>query len=270
METVILVSIVAGLFGLVVGSFLNVVIDRMVEGRDIVHGRSMCDHCHRVLSWWELIPIISYVVFSGKSHCCHKPLSIQYPLVERVTAVTWGALAYSVLPTMARDASFLPVLMLLADAIFLASGIVLFFSDVRYQLVAVPMLWISGMSGMIHVLCTYQPWMSASGMWSVALSLCAAVGSYVFLELLRLITHGKAMGDGDPPMAGIVGFMTGYPLAIVAMYAAFLTGAAVGVILMIGKKSTLKSKIAFGPFLIIGGCISVVWGHQMLGYLGFL
>ena len=92
----------------------------------------------------------------------------------------------------------------------------------------------------------------------------AAAGACLFFFLLWLVTRGRGMGLGDVKLAFVLGLFLGFPLIVIALYAGFLTGATVGVILILAAKKTMKSKIAFGPFLLFGGVVAFVWGQQLV------
>lgn len=90
-----LVTLLLFFLGTIVGSFVNVVIHRSIEGEQWIKGRSKCDHCGKVLPWYDMFPLLSYFVLQGKSRCCHKPLSISHPVVEFLTGILfvwwyWG------------------------------------------------------------------------------------------------------------------------------------------------------------------------------------
>lgn len=230
--------------GLVVGSFLNVVIDRVPEGEDVVWKPSHCDHCRRALRWYELIPLISYVVLRGRCLRCHKPLSIQYPLVELVTAI--GFIFIYV-----RSFSSLPHLLsyLFVYCCFLVLWVIDWKRMILPDIFLVLILFFAFM--LLTPLSSYDRYIH------VFAGILSAFGFF----LLWAITRGKGLGFGDVKLVGILGLLLGYPYIIIALYVAFLTGAFYGVILMVGRKAGMKSKIAFGPFLIFGAAISSIWGE---------
>lgn len=224
--------IVVVLFGICVGSFLNVLIDRLPKGKNVITGRSVCDHCKKKLRWFELIPLLSWVLQGGRCRRCHKKLSVQYPLIELVTGV-----GFVLLP---------PSYWLIFCAL-----LVIFVADLKYQIIPDSMV-VVGVIGVIGAIGLMRE------------NMLAGVGAAIFFFLLWLVTRGRAMGLGDVKFAFLMGLFLGFPGVIVATYLAFLTGAGVGVILILRRKKGLKSKIAFGPFLILGTCITLVWGPQII------
>lgn len=220
---------IRGIFGLAVGSFLNVLIDRLPKGENVLTGRSRCDHCGKSLRWFELIPLLSFLLQGGRCRRCHARLSWQYPIVELVTGI---AFFYGVNPLL------------------FSSLLVIFVADLKYQIIPDSMIVI-GVIGVIGVLGV------------IGENFFAGIGAAAFFLLLWLITRGKGMGLGDVKLAFLMGLLLGFPKIVVAAYLAFLTGAAVGVILILLRKKDLKSKIAFGPFLIIGAVAAILWGEKL-------
>ncbi len=223
-----------GLFGLAVGSFLNVLIDRLPKGLDVIAGRSHCDYCKKNLRWFELIPILSFVFQRGTCRRCHKKLSWQYPLVEIATGVGFVLLAPSYWYWL-----------------IFSSLLVIFVADLKYQIIPDSMV-VMGVIGVI----------GAIGVTGE--NILAGAGVSAFFLLLWLVTRGKGMGFGDVKLAFFMGLLLGFPNIIIASYLAFLTGAASGVILILLGKKKLKEKIAFGPFLVAGTVIALIWGEQLL------
>ena len=236
------------LLGLCIGSFLNVLADRLPRGESVLWGRSHCDWCKKTLRWYELIPVVSYIIQRGRCLRCHKPLSIQYPLVELLTAFSFIWIYNQFLHTP----SLLPFYYILFSSL-----LVLFIADLKYQILPDSMIVI-GTIGALGILAVSAP------LTVLPHHLIAAVGSFAFLYLLWALTRGRGMGFGDVKLALLMGMLLGYPGIIIAFYAAFLTGALVGVILILVGRKGWKSKIAFGPFLILGTVAAFVWSPQIL------
>lgn len=225
------------ILGLCVGSFLNVLADRLPRGESVLWGRSHCDHCKKTLRWYELVPVFSFLFLRGQCMRCHKYLSIQYPVVELITGFGFVFLyvqfGYS-------------VIRIIDYWIIFSALLVLFISDLKYQILPDSMIVLGSLAALLdpHVI--------------------PALGSLAFLYLLWAITRGRGMGFGDVKLALFMGLFLGYPNIIVAFYIAFLTGAGIGVILVLVGKKGLKSTIAFGPFLIVGTAIAFLWGQNIL------
>jgi prepilin signal peptidase PulO-like enzyme (type II secretory pathway) len=232
--------------GLCIGSFLNVLIDRLPHDEDIFITRSHCDKCKRILRWYELIPVVSFLLQSGKCRRCHTPLSIQYPIIELITA--FGCVYLF--------SMHLPLQRLIPMVIIYSSLVVLFMADIKYMILPDSMI-ITGIVGTILLLYG-QP------MGVIRYSLASAIGSVLVFFLLHIGTKGKGMGFGDVKLVGFLGLFLGYPLTMLYLYTAFLTGAFIGVILIVGKKVGAKSKIPFGPFLIGSALFVFLFRSEML------
>jgi len=249
-------------FGISIGSFLNVLIDRLPLGQDVVHGRSHCDHCKRTLSWFELFPIVSWVMFGGKSRCCHKKLSVQYPLVELGIGIGCIVL-YRYLGYQQLSVPFFSALLLFVAAV----GI--FVADLKTECIPEVFLYMAAVA--VVGLLAPPLFACASGSGIACLSVFetyvipAGIGTGFFF-LLWLFSKGRAMGDGDIYLAAIIGMALGYPRLIIAYYAAFLTGAVAGVILILVHKKRMQSHIPFGPFMILGLFIASMYGSAILNW----
>lgn len=228
------------ILGLAIGSFANVLIDRTPKGEDVFTFPSHCDFCKKPLRWYELIPVISWVIQGGRCRRCRHQLSVQYPLVELSTGVAF-VLLYQVF------SSTLPIF--LSSYLIFLSLLVIFVADLKYQIIPDSMV-VLGLLGSLLQGVALQSWASA-------------VGSSLFFLLLSIITRGRGMGLGDAKLAFLLGLILGFPKIVIALYAAFLTGAGVGVILILTGKKKLKSKIAFGPFLIVGTVVAILWGEKI-------
>ncbi len=225
------------ILGICIGSFLNVVIDRLPEGKKL-NGRSKCDHCRRTLTPFELIPIVSWILQRGKSRCCGRKLSVQYPLIELATGIGFVF-------TYMHFQSFL---WLGIFSVLLAIAVI----DLKTQLIPDILVYILG--GLALFALPFPP------------PILPALGSWAFLYVIWFITRGRGMGYGDVKLVFVLGLLAGYPGVIILFYTAFLTGALVGVILILGKYSGLKSKIPFGPFLILGIVISILYQNRIMDW----
>lgn len=235
-----------GLFGVAIGSFSNVVIDRLPEGESIVFGRSHCDYCRTTLSWYELIPVFSFLIQGGRCRHCRKKLSFQYPIIEMLSGLGY-ALSY----IFASGDVFQAIIGSALWTVVLISGV----SDIKYQLLPDSMTVLLAILGIfLHVIERSFP-------LATILSACIACAFFYFLWR---ITKGKGMGFGDVKLAFSMGIFLGFPNIIIALYIAFLTGALLGVILLLGGRARFATKIAFGPFLLFGTFISYWWGGVIL------
>lgn len=253
--------------GLCVGSFLNVLIDRIPHEESIWKGRSHCDHCKKRLSWFELIPIFSWIILGAKCRRCHSPISIYYPMVELTTGITFVLignqfLTHNLLFNYSSLAYWVIGLLGYLYWFWIASAlIVIFFTDWKYgiipDLIVFPTIIVILVKSFSDIL---------SMRTFVFDNLLAAIAGAALFYLLHIVTKGKGMGFGDVKFVGLMGFLLGIKLLCIALYVAFLTGAAVGVILILARKIRLKATIAFGPFLVLGTVVALVWGDILFRY----
>lgn len=230
------------LLGVSVGSFFNVLIDRLPSGENPLSGRSHCDYCKKNLSWFDLIPVFSFVILFGRCRFCKKKLSFYYPVVELITGLLFVL-------TLLKFVDFSLILFILFNICFL---IVTFFTDLKYGLILDKLLYPAiFLCFIFDVLFTgiFQNF------------LFSAIFSFIFFLVIFLATFKKGMGFGDVKLAFYMGLFLGFPKVLVAFYIAFLTGAIVSIILILcRKKRFLGDTIAFGPFLVLGVFLSLFWG----------
>lgn len=241
-------SLLVIILGLTIGSFLNVLIDRLPKGENVLWGRSHCDYCKRTLRWYELIPVLSFLLLGGKCSRCHAGLSLQYPLIEVATGVGFYLLYQSIGYSL-----FLYV----PAAVIFCSLLVIFMADFKYQFIPDSMV-VAGILGVLAQLFYHRD------LHGTLVHSLAGLATCVFFYLLWLFTKKKGIGFGDVKFSFFLGFLLGYPETILALYVAFLTGALAGVILILGNKKSLKSKIAFGPFLVWGIVAAMVFHTPLI------
>jgi prepilin signal peptidase PulO-like enzyme (type II secretory pathway) len=243
------------LLGISVGSFLSVVLYRLRTGDSALKGRSYCDHCHKKIAWYDNIPLLSFLFLGGKCRYCHQPIAIDYPVTEALIGIQfiWVYWLLKINYNFFNWVEGWYSLALLLYWLALFSGsIAIAIYDFKHLLIPdqilVPLVILS--AGRLLV----------SGQWSV---IPVAFASAAFLAVFYYLTRGKGMGWGDVKIGFLLGLVLGWPLVAVAYFLAFLTGAGAGVILIIAKKKGLKSKIAFGPFLLLGMIIAKLWGWAL-------
>lgn len=245
------------LLGLAIGSFLNVVIWRVPRGESIVSPPSACPKCGQQLRNRDNIPVVSWLILRGKCRDCGNPISVRYPVVELLTAALFALM--SVVVPLAS----LPAYLWLAGAGVALAAIDL---DVKRlpNVITYPSIMIVGGWLIGSALIQGEP--------SVAIrTLLGGVSLGVFY-LLIAFAYPQGMGLGDVKLAPTLGFALGYlswSAVIVGGLAAFVIGAIVGVLVMVMKKSGRKTAIPFGPFMLIGALIGMLWGQQLANwYLG--
>lgn len=262
------------IFGLFVGSFLNVLVDRFQNNENFLTGRSRCDYCKKTLSWYDLIPLFSFLSTNGKCRYCRQKLSFFYPATELATGVLFALTYFSIINNQ------LSIINLFYSLFIVSSMIVVFFSDLKFGIipdkVVIPAVFITLMMliffpGSLVTDPLYSFISVSTNTYStLPYYLLSAVISCLLFLFLFLGTRGKAMGFGDVKFAFVLGLVLGPAATIIALYVAFLTGAGVGLILILWKKKKLKTAIPFGPFLVLGFLISYFLNFQIISIVSKL
>ncbi|MEG0053349.1 MAG: A24 family peptidase [Comamonas sp.] len=276
-----------GLLGLLIGSFLNVVIHRLprmmeqewhaecaqwaeeqkdkgakiqlppaAEPVTLSQPRSRCPHCGHAIAWYENVPVFSYLFLRGRCADCKKPISPRYPLVELVCAALFALCLsrYGLTPMGFAWCGFSAVLLTLAlidwDTTFLPDSLTL------------PLLWAGLMASALQ-------WTTVP----LNQSLWGAVAGYLSLWLIfwafKLATGKEGMGHGDFKLFAALGAWFGWPALIPIILMASVVGTVIGIALKINSKLREGGYVPFGPFLAGGGFACLFWGPQaILGYIG--
>ncbi len=257
------ILLIVFIFGIIFGSFFNVLIDRLPRGESPFKGRSHCDHCGRTISVADLVPILSYVRLNGKCRQCRKRLSIQYPLVEIFSGLLFAAVFLYVFTSAELDISnFYTWFYFLSLLITASSFLVIFITDLKYHIIPDELIIGIAISAIIYNLLEKTP---------LASLIIGSIFGFGLFLLIYLVTKGKGMGFGDVKLALVLGILLGFPAIITGIYIAFLTGGAVSLILILLRLKKFGQQIAFGPFLILGGVVSFFMSDylvaQFLNYL---
>ncbi|UDY23071.1 prepilin peptidase [Nocardioides sp. Kera G14] len=263
MEPVIVVA--AALLGLAIGSFLNVVIAR-VPRRESLLTPSHCPACTAPIRGRHNVPVVSWLVLRGRCHDCDARISVRYPLVEALTAVTFVGIAVW-MPRIGTLDGGGRWLLAAALALFAATSIALAFIDAETHRLP------DAVVGPAYVLCgTLLAVTSAmTGDWPAlvrgAAGLVLLGGGYYAVHMVR----PDGMGFGDVKLAGLVGLVTGYvswAALAVGAFAAFLLAGCYAVVLLAAHRAHRRSGVAFGPWMLAGGWVGLVMGTPVAtGYL---
>jgi len=238
------------ILGLVVGSFLNVVIIRLETKESILLARSHCPKCKKTLKWYHLVPVFSFLIQKGKCAYCHKKISWQYPILEISTG-----LLFLIIIIFNLNLFFYLII-----TCFL---IIIFAYDLKHYIIPDKIIYPAIVIVFIFNLITnYQ--LPVTSYW--LLSAFLASGFFLFLVL---ISRGKWMGMGDVKLAFFMGLVLGWPNILLALFLSFILGAVIGVALIILKIKKLKSQVPFGPFLVASTFIAMLFGEQIINwYIG--
>ncbi len=241
------------IFGAIVGSFLNVVTDRLPKGQSILYPPSHCEHCRHRLTWYDLIPIFSYLFLRGKCRYCRKTISFYYPFVEICTGLLF-LIAYVFLYPF-------NLLYLLYIVVITSILITIFFADYKYGLIPFPTIVAGCTVIILYFLINWDPEL-------FKIHILSSLGSFLFFLFLFVITRGRGMGFGDVMLVLFMGLFLGFPYIIIALYLSFVIGALVSVFLiLIGSKKLRHDTIPFGPFLVTGTFIAFYMGEYVIGFI---
>jgi leader peptidase (prepilin peptidase) / N-methyltransferase len=230
-------------FGLVMGSFGNVLIARLPAEKSI-GGRSKCPRCGRMIRLYENIPVLSFVMLGGKCAGCKKPISWQYPLVEIGSALLF-VLAYSLFPDDLLSSAL--------TAIGLWALLLIMAIDAQTQSIPDVLTLILAVVGLIlH--------------WHLGdIPILAPLLGAGFFGVQWALSRGKWVGSGDILLAAAMGFFLGsWPLLLVALMLAYIIGAIIVTTLLMQRKAKAGQSIAFGPFFVLGTVVAFVWGELLL------
>ena len=277
--------------GTIVGSFLNCLVYRLKENKSFARGRSFCPKCKHILSWPDLIPILSFVWLGGRCRYCGQKISFQYPIVEIITGLLFVVAAnYELrLPaiTLAQagitnyefSALNWPVTIKLFSLWFISSCLIaIFIYDLKHYLIPDQVLYPAIAAtflyktlavldcGNLNFGCVSDFGFRISDFHPLQQALLAGVGASLFFLLIWFVSRGQWMGFGDVKLALLMGLFLGWPSIVVALFSAFLIGAVAGIILLILGLKKMKSEVHFGPFLITGTFIGLFWGQQIVSW----
>ncbi len=248
-------DIICVFFGIVIGSFINVCIIRIPNKENITTTRSHCMSCGNVIKWYELIPILSYILLKGKCRFCKAKLSVQYPIIELLNGVLYCLIAHimglniqSVL-TMALSSALIVIAVIDWRTYEIPFGLNVFIAALGLVLIVVKL-----------INCDF------SGVYS---NLIGAVSVSGFLLILYLATKGRGIGGGDIKLMAAAGLFLGWKNIILAFVIGCVLGSIIHIVRM--KVSKQDHVLAFGPYLAAGIFIASVCGEKIVdAYLNML
>ena len=272
--------------GLIIGSFLNVVIYRLEGEEKIINDRSRCPRCKHILAWYDLIPVLSFVFLKGKCRYCGRKISWQYPTVEIATAIMFILIfnfifKTSLYPILVKEGVYpisniqYPILYLLFWFYISSTFIIIFAYDLKHYIIPDKIIYPAIIATMgFNLFSNFQfPISNFQSIFNSQFSnfLFAAIIAGLFFLSIVIITKGKGMGCGDIKLAFLMGLLLGWPLVIIAVFSSFILGSIVGIFLILAGKKKMKIMIPFGPFLVIGTFLALFWGEKIIKwYLNIL
>lgn len=281
------------LFGLLVGSFLNVVIYRLprmmenawqleirqaqqddssnpednpsssandeAESFNLVTPRSRCPACANPIRAADNIPVISYLLLKGKCRYCSEPISLRYPIVEFITGVLCGIVAWHFFPN--TQAAMLGIV--LTFCLIALTGID-FDTYLLPDSITLPLLWLGLIANYFNVFTSLE-----NALWG---AIAGYLALWTVFWLFKLVTGKEGMGYGDFKLLAALGAWLGWQMLPVIIILSSLVGAAVGISLIVFSKHESSKPIPFGPYLAAAGWLALIWGEQInamyLNYLG--
>jgi len=290
-----IIGIIVALFGLGVGSFINVITtrfqpDNYIKFPQLVSGRSRCPFCLHQLRWYDLIPIFSFVFLKGKCRYCGKKISWQYPIVEILTSLIFVLMFFKfwnltpIRLALAQHIFTWPIIFFLIYLFYISLLLVLSIIDLKYYLLPDSYIIVGDIVAVLANLYFYFLHLNPQNHFfncgvnflgsyidyfncqihpliSVLLGIAVASG---FLFLIYLLSRGRGMGFGDVKLGIFIGLILGFTNSILAVALAFIFGSIAGIIMLVFKKRTLKSMVPFGPFLALGVLITILFGSNII------
>ncbi len=267
-------TLVIFFLGLVVGSFLNVVILRTKKGTSPLKGRSACERCAVKLGPTDLIPLVSFCMLRGRCRTCSVGLSAQYPLVEFATGMLFLLAYWNVFPQGLFDASISmsSVFSLVRLWTFISVLMILFVYDFRWFLVPTSIVIPAAVLAYLGNSIFYSSSIACLNDFSftcllqiswIHYLLGALVGG-LFFTVQYMVSGGRWVGEGDIYLGALIGAMLGFPLILLSLFIAYMVGSLVSVVLLLFFRYTMKSALPFGPFLTGAAIVVLVYQEPLL------
>jgi leader peptidase (prepilin peptidase) / N-methyltransferase len=237
--------------GAVVGSFLNVCIYRLPRRESVAFPASHCPRCTRQLSWFDNVPIASYLALRGRCRTCAARISIRYPIIEAITALMFllGWWTYG------------PGILLVSRLVFGCALIVLFAIDLEHHLLPNTITLPGIVLGFLFACFTEPGWLSSligiavggGALWAVA-------------EGYYRLRHEDGLGMGDVKMLSMIGAFIGWKLTLLSLMLASVSGSVIGLFMIVTRRGGLKYALPFGTFLALGAAAAVTVGPRLLNW----
>jgi len=241
--------LIAGAYGAIIGSFLNVCIYRLPLKRSILRPASACASCNRPLAWFENVPLVSYVALRGRCRTCGERISPRYPIVEAITAAMFALAWWYYGPGV-----------LLASRLVLGCALIVLFEIDREHQILPHAVTLPGIAiGFVFSLFTEPGWVSSlAGIVIGGGTLLAIAYGYYFLR------HEEGLGMGDFKMLAMIGAFLGWQLTLLTLMMASVIGSVLGLSLIATRRGGMKSALPFGTFLALGAAAAAIVGPGLV------
>ncbi len=238
-------AVFAVLLGLAIGSFLNVCIDRLPEGRSLIRPRSHCPACRTRLAEHDLVPVVSYLFLRGRCRYCSALIPLRVPLVEAGSGLLFLLLwaRFGVSPHFVFVAA--------VACVFIVALVI----DLERRLIPNRLVYPAIAAALLAI-----PFAAGPGppqaLWGGAVGLA--------LLLLIVLVYPGGMGLGDVKLAALIGLVVGFPLVLLALFLSFVLGGAVGAAALLARRAGMKDALPFAPFLAAGAMVALLYGEEIL------
>lgn len=237
------------IYGLFIGSFLNVCIYRIPEGKSIVYPPSSCGNCGHRLNYIDMIPVVSYVINKGRCRYCNEIYSVQYPLVELLNALLY------LLVGMKYGISFYSLIYCILISIIIVISLI----DLKYMIIPDELIAVCLLIGAVVII------------YDRTLFLNKIIGFLMGLGMFLLIAYiTHAMGGGDIKLIAVLGLVFGIKGILFIIIFSFLIGAIACTFLLLLKIKNRKDKIPFGPFICLAALLYIFYGAEIINYYLYL
>ena len=248
--------IISIIFGALVGSFLNVCIFRLPKEESIIWPGSHCPHCKKPIKFYDNIPLISYLLLKGRCRYCKGSISLQYPLVEGITALS----------SLFLIIKFGPSLSYLFYSAFVAALIVITVIDLYHQIIpdaiSLPGIGVGLLASLLIPEITFSNSLIGILLGGGSLFIVATFYQWLFKR--------EGMGGGDIKLLAMIGAFLGWKAVLLTILLSSLIGSMTGILMMVVKGKDFKYAIPFGPFLSLGAVISLFYGEEIVRWYLYL
>lgn len=249
------------ILGTCLGSFLNVCIDRLPRGQSLIYPPSHCDTCDKKLTVFDLIPVVSYLWLKGRCRYCRTNIPRRILAVELGAGFLFAFLSFSYgFSLQFLVLAFYTCLFLILAVIDLEHGLIL--NKIVYPAIGISLV----LSPFWSSLGLSRALLGENTMLNNFLSSLSSGGIFAVLFLLIALLYRGGMGWGDVKMAALVGLVTGFPSAFVAMMTSFLSGGLTASFLLLLRWKRRKEAIPYGPFLSLGAFVALLWGEDIIAW----
>jgi len=247
-----MLTLISIILGAIVGSFLNVCISRLPKEESIVRPGSHCPKCKTPIQYYDNIPLLSYLLLRGKCRYCQASISIQYPIVEAITALS----SFFLFITFGVSLSFIYYFSFVAALI--AITVIDLYHQIIPDVISLPGIVIGLLGSLVIPQITF---------WSSLIGALSGGGSlFLVATVYQWLFKREGMGGGDVKLLAMIGAFLGWKAVILTILLSSFIGSIIGITVMFIKGKDFKYAIPFGPFLALGAVISLFWGENLINW----